>query len=229
MTRNAPSTLAAVCSSATLGTLDAELWLEPHALKRWRRFRHRRDRDGFLVARVLTAILWGRLRGRDPDTCCFQQTCSECGGPHGRPRIVGETELGPAGATPAIWLRRSSAQPLSPSTSRPTHTPFPSTSPAPARLPNARNGGRWPSAGRRRATPISDRPSTTSGAAPPPPTPPCPLPNTCTVTITHSRGYRNPDPTNHPKLRGSRLAGLSCCPATLRPTSRTSSQIPDIG
>mgnify|MGYP001941671925 CR=1 FL=1 len=96
MTRNAPSTLAAVCSSATLGTLDAELWLEPHALKRWRRFRHRRDRDGFLVARVLTAILWGRLRGRDPDTCCFQQTCSECGGPHGRPRIVGETELWPS-------------------------------------------------------------------------------------------------------------------------------------
>lgn len=229
MTRNAPSTLAAVCSSATLGTLDAELWLEPHALKRWRRFRHRRDRDGFLVARVLTAILWGRLRGRDPDTCCFQQTCSECGGPHGRPRIVGETELWPSWSHSGDLVAAIvGPAPVAIDIETNTHA-IPVDITGPGTAAERQNGGRWPSAGRRRATPILDRPSTTSGAAPPPPTPPCPLPNTCTVTITHSRGYRNPDPTNHPKLRGSRLAGLSCCPATLRPTSRTSSQIPDIG
>lgn len=226
MTRNAPSTLAAVCSSATLGTLDAELWLEPHALKRWRRFRHRRDRDGFLVARVLTAILWGRLRGRDPDTCCFQQTCSECGGPHGRPRIVGETELWPSWSHSGDLVAAIvGPAPVAIDIETNTHAiPVDITGPGTA----AERQERWSLAECWTKAGYTDLGSALDhirrGT-----TPPCPLPNTCTVTITHSRGYRNPDPTNHPKLRGSRLAGLSCCPATLRPTSRTSSQIPDIG
>jgi 4'-phosphopantetheinyl transferase len=47
------------------------------------------DRDDFVAARLLARLLVAEHVGTDPAEVRFVQVCERCGGPHGRPRVVG--------------------------------------------------------------------------------------------------------------------------------------------
>ncbi|MCW2813500.1 MAG: hypothetical protein JWN84_955 [Nocardioides sp.] len=47
------------------------------------------DRADFVAARLLARVLVARHVGTDPAQVRFAQTCAQCGGPHGRPQVVG--------------------------------------------------------------------------------------------------------------------------------------------
>lgn len=47
------------------------------------------DRDTFVAARLLTRVLVARHTGLDVAGVRLVQTCARCGGPHGRPRVIG--------------------------------------------------------------------------------------------------------------------------------------------
>lgn len=55
--------------------------------------RRPQDRDDFLAAHWLVRICAARLLGTSPDEISIVQRCATCGGPHGRPEIVGHPEV----------------------------------------------------------------------------------------------------------------------------------------
>jgi len=58
------------------------------------RLRHAPDRDDFLAAHLLVRVCAGRLLGRPSDEIVIVQRCATCGGPHGRPEVVGHPDVG---------------------------------------------------------------------------------------------------------------------------------------
>lgn len=57
--------------------------------ERWARLEQQVDRDAFVAARLLARVLAGQVLGVAPEDVAFTQVCEDCGGPHGRPRVVG--------------------------------------------------------------------------------------------------------------------------------------------
>lgn len=53
------------------------------------RVRHADDRDRFTAAAALLRLVASRFAGLDPEAVAVDRTCTRCGAPHGRPRIVG--------------------------------------------------------------------------------------------------------------------------------------------
>ncbi|PJJ58332.1 4'-phosphopantetheinyl transferase [Mumia flava] len=72
---------------------DAPDWLTPLERDRWSALRRADDRDAFAAAHVLVRQVAGEALGRDPRRLVVIQCCATCGGPHGRPRIDGESRL----------------------------------------------------------------------------------------------------------------------------------------
>lgn len=71
-----------------LGTVpDAWGWLTTAERTRGEALRRQQDRDDFVAAHVLVRQAVGRLADVVPCGVLIAQTCEECGGPHGRPRV----------------------------------------------------------------------------------------------------------------------------------------------
>ncbi len=68
--------------------------LTPPEQQRMARLRRPGDRDDFLAAHVLVRTCAARLLGVRADEISIVQRCATCGGPHGRPEIVGYPEVG---------------------------------------------------------------------------------------------------------------------------------------
>lgn len=64
-------------------------WLSPTERERSAAFRFDRDRTDFQAAHLLARICAGRLVGVPPASIGLGQRCPTCGGPHGRPHLVG--------------------------------------------------------------------------------------------------------------------------------------------
>jgi len=68
--------------------------LSPAEQERMTRFRRRADAEDFQAAHLLVRKCVARLIGaRLPDVTIVQR-CSTCGGPHGRPEVVGHPDIG---------------------------------------------------------------------------------------------------------------------------------------
>ncbi len=67
---------------------SAERLLTATELDRLRSFRRQADRDRFRGAHVLARLVAAEAMGVAPDAVALRQTCTTCGGPHGRPSIA---------------------------------------------------------------------------------------------------------------------------------------------
>jgi 4'-phosphopantetheinyl transferase len=56
-------------------------------------FHRRCDRDTFVAARLLTRTIVARHVGTGPLDVRLVQVCEQCGGPHGRPRVLGHDDV----------------------------------------------------------------------------------------------------------------------------------------
>lgn len=56
-------------------------------------FRRDRDRDDFIAAHALVRVVAGALLGQRPAALTVVQTCPQCGGPHGVPRLRDRPEV----------------------------------------------------------------------------------------------------------------------------------------
>jgi 4'-phosphopantetheinyl transferase len=65
------------------------------------RYRSDADRDRFTLSASLTRLVLGEMLGRPPDRLAIERRCSDCGGPHGRPRLADDK------SAPAISLSHS--------------------------------------------------------------------------------------------------------------------------
>lgn len=68
--------------------------LSPAERERMARLRRSGDREDFLAAHLLIRECAGRLLGVDPVDVSIVQRCATCGGPHGRPEVVGHPGVG---------------------------------------------------------------------------------------------------------------------------------------
>jgi 4'-phosphopantetheinyl transferase len=57
--------------------------------RRWHTYRREEDRDRFLVGCALAKTVLAACTGRPPEEVSFDRTCRQCGGPHGKPVVVG--------------------------------------------------------------------------------------------------------------------------------------------
>ncbi len=62
--------------------------LDPAERERAARFRREGARLRYVLARVMTRVVLGRLLGVDPAGLAFDTTCRHCGGPHGNPTLT---------------------------------------------------------------------------------------------------------------------------------------------
>jgi 4'-phosphopantetheinyl transferase len=60
---------------------------------RWTRYRKTEDQERFLVGCALAKTVAARYTGQAAASVRLDRTCTECGAPHGKPRVVG-TDLG---------------------------------------------------------------------------------------------------------------------------------------
>jgi 4'-phosphopantetheinyl transferase len=56
---------------------------------RWTGYRREEDRQRFLVGCSLAKTIAASLTGQDPSRVTFDRTCTQCGKPHGKPRLNG--------------------------------------------------------------------------------------------------------------------------------------------
>jgi 4'-phosphopantetheinyl transferase len=67
--------------------------LAPYELQKYRAFRLESARESYLAAHVLVRKAAALVAGVGPGQLMLSQRCDECGGPHGRPVIVGREDL----------------------------------------------------------------------------------------------------------------------------------------
>ncbi|MBC9956477.1 4'-phosphopantetheinyl transferase superfamily protein [Yimella sp. cx-51] len=68
--------------------------LNPDERARWSRLQRQTDRDDFVAARVLVRqLLVSAGVADDIAAIALAQKCAQCGGPHGRPSVVGHPEV----------------------------------------------------------------------------------------------------------------------------------------
>lgn len=68
--------------------------LNPDERARWSRLQRQTDRDDFVAARVLVRqLLVSAGVADDIAAIALAQKCAQCGGPHGRPSVVGRPEV----------------------------------------------------------------------------------------------------------------------------------------
>lgn len=67
----------------------AAAWLTAAERARWCAGRREEDRSRFLGAHVLGRVVAAAQIGREPAGVVLRQRCQRCGGPHGRPEVVG--------------------------------------------------------------------------------------------------------------------------------------------
>lgn len=92
-----PVVLALSCPTAVvLAEVGApgEASLSPAEEERLARLRRPSDREDFLAAHLLIRECAGRVLGVRPRDLSIVQRCATCGGPHGRPEIVGYPDVG---------------------------------------------------------------------------------------------------------------------------------------
>ncbi|HEU5447383.1 MAG TPA: 4'-phosphopantetheinyl transferase superfamily protein [Acidimicrobiia bacterium] len=68
--------------------------LTPAEQERMARFRRPSDGEDFQAAHLLIRTCAARLLGVRPGDVVIVQRCSTCGGPHGRPEVVGHPDIG---------------------------------------------------------------------------------------------------------------------------------------
>ena len=68
--------------------------LSPPEKERMARLRRASDRAAFLAAHLLIRKCAARLLGVHPGDVSIVQRCATCGGPHGRPEVVGHPNVG---------------------------------------------------------------------------------------------------------------------------------------
>jgi 4'-phosphopantetheinyl transferase len=68
--------------------VDGSWLLDAVERDRWVRIVDASTARAYLAAHVLARTQLGRLLGRDPASLRFDRTCSECGAPHGPPRLI---------------------------------------------------------------------------------------------------------------------------------------------
>jgi 4'-phosphopantetheinyl transferase len=68
--------------------------LSPAEQHRMARFRNRSDGEDFQAAHLLIRKCAARLLGLPPAEVEIVQQCATCGGPHGRPQVVGHHDVG---------------------------------------------------------------------------------------------------------------------------------------
>ena len=83
------TTVVAAAAEVLAGVADPDRLLDDAELARARRLRRPADRADYVAARLLARRLVADHAGLDPGEVRFTQTCATCGGPHGRPRVVG--------------------------------------------------------------------------------------------------------------------------------------------
>jgi len=92
-----PVVLAISCPSA-LVLADADApdrgVLSPAEQERLARFRRPSDGEDFQAAHLLVRKCAARLLGVRPADVVIVQRCATCGGPHGRPEVVGHPDIG---------------------------------------------------------------------------------------------------------------------------------------
>ena len=81
------ATVSVVWSAPTASPTLVHL-LDEVERARLERLRNAGDRDRFVAAHALLRIMVGRQLGCAPERVLLDSTCSRCGGPHGRPRLV---------------------------------------------------------------------------------------------------------------------------------------------
>jgi len=77
---------------------------------RWAAYRRAEDRDRFLVGCALAKTVIAGYSGRRPHDVRFDRACRRCGGPHGKPAIVGgglEHSVTHSGELVAVAVARS--------------------------------------------------------------------------------------------------------------------------
>lgn len=82
-------TTIAAAADVLAGVADPDRLLTDSERSRAARFRRPADRDDYVAARLLARTLVAEHAGVGPDAVRFAQVCATCGGPHGRPRVVG--------------------------------------------------------------------------------------------------------------------------------------------
>jgi 4'-phosphopantetheinyl transferase len=77
--------------------------------ERWAAYLRGADRDRFLVGCALAKSAIAACTGRRPEEVCFDRTCRQCGGPHGKPVIRGglEHSVAHSGDLVAVALARA--------------------------------------------------------------------------------------------------------------------------
>lgn len=81
-------------TSSVLEEAGGDGRLTPLEHDRMTRLRRAEDRDDFLAAHLLVRICAARLLGAGAGEITIVQRCAACGGPHGRPEVVGHPEVG---------------------------------------------------------------------------------------------------------------------------------------
>ncbi len=69
------------------------LGLDEHERERWRGFHDRGAAGSYLALHHLARSEIARLLGRAPQSLRFDRTCADCGGQHGRPRLLDDPGL----------------------------------------------------------------------------------------------------------------------------------------
>jgi 4'-phosphopantetheinyl transferase len=72
---------------------DGHERLSPPERERLSRLRRSADRQDFLAAHLLVRLCAARIVGVDAGGVSIVQRCATCGGPHGRPEIVGHPDV----------------------------------------------------------------------------------------------------------------------------------------
>ena len=81
-----------IVSAAEVLATGPDVPLTPAERVRADAFVHRVDRDSWVAARLLTRSLVARHLGVEAIDVRLAQACHRCGGPHGRPRVVGHDD-----------------------------------------------------------------------------------------------------------------------------------------
>lgn len=82
-----------LATAAEVLAAGPELLPTPDERARARAFDRRSDRDAWIAARLLARTLVARHVGTHAGDVRLAQTCARCGGPHGRPRVVGYDDV----------------------------------------------------------------------------------------------------------------------------------------